>query len=329
MPQASFGAHKKASDPVGSLTSIPEERRADRLPRLAMRKPGRTGPIVHLNDYAIPFLAAGSCVKRPSLEERKELGTFLSSRRGRVQPGDLGLSTGQRRTPGLRREEVALLAGVSVSWYTWLEQGRDIGPSADVLARLSTVLRLDRTETLHLFALSSRQPPVVATGDELTDELVFFLQAIDPVPGYIRNGQLDILAWNPAAVDLFVDFGGLKPHERNTLRLMFLYPPYRRLMRDWEQQARGTIRLFRAARAKVSDRTPFNRLIEEIHAASEEFRAWWPVTDVRSFDEGGKRLRHPTHGMLDLTSVALNPEGRADLSLVTYIARPGDYDPES
>ena len=268
-------------------------------------------------------------MKKPSLEDRKELGTFLSSRRARLQPGEMGLPTGQRRTPGLRREEVALLAGVSISWYTWLEQGRDIGASAAVLERLSSVLRLDRAEAVHLFALSSRQSPVAATCDELSDGLVHLVQAIDPVPAYVRNSRLDILAWNPAVADLFVDYGGLEPYERNTLRLLFLYLPYRSLMRDWEQLARGTIRVFRAARAKASDKAPFDRLTEEIGAGSEEFRTWWQEADVQGFDEGGKRLRHPTHSLLDLTYVALTPEGRPDLSLVTYFPRPGACDRES
>jgi len=265
-------------------------------------------------------------MKKPSLEERKELGAFLSSRRGRLQPGELGLPIGQRRTPGLRREEVALLAGVSVSWYTWLEQGRDIGVSAAVLERLSSVLRLDRAEAVHLFALASREPSVVPNFDEPSDGLLYLVQAIDPVPAYIRNSRLDILAWNPAITDLFVDYGRLEPHERNTLRLVFLYPPYRSLLRDWEHMAHGTIRLFHAARTKASDKIPFDRLAEEICAGSEEFRTWWPQVGVQSFDEGGKWLRHRTRGLLDLTYVALSPEGRPDLSLVTYIPRPGTCD---
>ena len=268
-------------------------------------------------------------MRKPSSQERKELGAFLSGRRGRLQPGELGLPIGRRRTPGLRREEVALLAGVSVSWYTWLEQGRDIGVSAEVLKRLSSVLRLDPAESSHLFALSSRQPPVVATSGELSDALVYLVQAIDPVPAYVRNGRLDILAWNPAVADLFVDYGALEPHERNTLRLMFLYPPYRTLMRNWEQQARGTIRVFRAARAKVSDKAPFDRLAEELCTRSVEFRAWWQEGDVQGFDEGTKLLRHPKHGLLDLTYVALTPDGQPDLSFVTYIARPGGCDRKS
>ena len=268
-------------------------------------------------------------MKRPSPEERKELGAFLSSRRGRLQPGDLGLPTGQRRTPGLRREEVASLAGVSVSWYTWLEQGRDIGVSAEVLKRLSIVLRLDPAESLHLLALSSRQPPVVTISGEPSDALVYFVQAIEPVPAYVRSSRFDILAWNPAVADLFVDYGELEPHERNTLRLMFLHPPYRSLMRDWEQQARATIRVFRAARARVLDKAPFDRLVEELCTRSAEFRTWWPAVDVQGFDEGVKQLRHPTRGLLELTYMALTPEGRSDLSLVTYIPRPAARDEES
>ncbi len=260
-------------------------------------------------------------MKRPSPEERRELGAFLSSRRARLRPDELGLPTGPRRTPGLRREEVALLAGVSVSWYTWLEQGRDIGASAEVLERLSRVLRLDRAETLHLFALSSRRPPSVAGHDQPSDALLDLVRAIDPVPAYVRNRRLDILAWNEAVADLFVDYGALEPHERNTLRLLFLHLPYRSLMRDWEQMARNTICVFRAARAKVSDKAPFDRLVEELREESVEFRTWWPAVDVQGFDEGVKRLRHPTRGLLELTFMAFIPEGRPDLSLVTYVSR--------
>ena len=265
-------------------------------------------------------------MKKPAAEERKALGAFLSSRRGRLQPADLGMSTGQRRTPGLRREEVAVLAGISVSWYTWLEQGRDISVSAATLERLARVLRLDRAETEHLLALSSRQPAIVATDEHPGDVLLDLLQAIDPVPAYVRNDRLDILAWNPAVVGLFVDYGALEPRARNTLYLMFLHAPYRELIHDWKRIARGTIGLFRAARAKASAKAPFDRLIEEIGTGSEEFRRWWQEVDVQGFNEGVKRLRHPTRGPIDLTYVALTPEGRPDLSFVSYLPSAGRYD---
>ena len=265
-------------------------------------------------------------MKKPSLEDRKELGAFLVSRRGRLNPADAGVSGGKRRTPGLRREEVAALAGISVSWYTWLEQGRDIHVSAATLERLAGVLRLDRAETEHLFALSSRQRPPFAAAEGVSDALIDLVESVDPVPAYVRNTRLDILAWNAAIADLFVDFGALEPPQRNTLRLTFTYEPYRCLIRNWEEFARGMLRVFCAARTKAVDKRPFDQLIEDIRPESEEFRRWWPEGDVQGFDEGVKRLRHPRRGLIDLTYVALTPAGQPDLSFITYLLRPGDGD---
>ena len=260
---------------------------------------------------------------RPSPEQRRELGSFLSSRRARLQPDEYGLPKGPRRTPGLRREEVAVLAGVSVSWYTWLEQGREIRPSADALRRISAVLKLDPVESAHLFALSSRDAPAAAqaTGGRLSDGLELLVRAI-PMPAYVRNSRLDILAWNDAITDLFIDYGMLHAHERNTLRLLFLYLPYRTRILDWEQMARGMISAFRAARAQARDQTPFDSLVAELSDLSPEFRAWWQDTDVKGFDEGAKRMRLPSGGITAFTYVALTPVGRPDLSLVTYIPTP-------
>jgi transcriptional regulator with XRE-family HTH domain len=268
--------------------------------------------------------------KRPSSEQRHEFGAFLSSRRARLQPKEFGLPEGPRRTPGLRREEVAVLAGVSVSWYTWLEQGRDIQPSPDALRRISKVLKLDRVESAHLYALSALEAPAAeSSGGGVSAGLDMLVRAINPIPAYVRNTRLDILAWNDAIADLFVDYGSLQPHERNTLRLLFLYIPYRTLILDWEQMARGMISAFRAARAQAQDKAPFDSLVEELSAQSPEFRDWWQDTEVKGFDEGRKRLLHPTGGAIEFTYVALTPEGRPDLSLVTYIPRPAAYDPQS
>jgi len=259
--------------------------------------------------------------KRPSAEQRHEFGAFLSSRRARLLPKDFGLPEGPRRTPGLRREEVAVLAGVSVSWYTWLEQGRDVQPSPDALRRIAKVLKLDRVESAHLYALSALEAPAAESGGALSAGLEMLVRAINPIPAYVRNTRLDILAWNDAIADLFVDYGSLQPHERNTLRLLFLYVPYRTLILDWEQMARGMISTFRAARAQAQDKAPFDSLVEELSAQSPEFRDWWQDTDVKGFGEGRKRLRHPGGGHVEFTYVALTPEGRPDLSLVTYIPR--------
>jgi len=232
------------------------------------------------------------------------------------------MQKGARRTPGLRREEVAVLAGVSVSWYTWLEQGREIKPSADALQRIAKVLRLDRIESSHLFALSPREEPTPRTiEDGVSDGLESLVRAIDPIPAYVRNARLDILAWNSAIADLFIDYGSLQPHERNTLRLLFLYRPYRTQILDWEQMARGMISVFRASRAHAQDKRPFDLIIDELAQKSPEFKTWWQDTEVKGMGEGSKRLLHPISGHIEFTYVALTPEGRPDLSLVTYIPR--------
>lgn len=268
-------------------------------------------------------------MKTPAHDQRRELGLFLSDRRAQLRPADFGLPEGPRRTPGLRREEVAVLAGVSVSWYTWLEQGRDIKASADTLRRIAGVFRLNAVETEYLTALSSSAAERVATTQDLSDGLRMLVEAIHPIPAYVRNPQLDILAWNDAIADLLVDYGSLEPRERNTLRLLFLYVPYRTLILDWEQMARGMISAFRAARAKAQDKGPFDRLVAELNELSDEFRLWWPDTHVQGFDEGSKRLMHPVHGVTEFIYIALAPEGRPDLSLVTYIPQRPAYDPRS
>ena len=258
-------------------------------------------------------------MEESSTPDRKALGAFLTARRARLKPAQVGLPTGSRRTPGLRREEVAMLAGMSASWYTWLEQGRDIQVSSAALERLANALRLNPTEAAHLFALASRPPPPSSAAEDVSDGLLELVRSVDPLPAYIRNTRLDILAWNPAVADLFVDFGELEPAARNTLVLTFLHPPYRKLLRDWEEFARGMLRVFCAARAKAADKAPFDQLIGRLRAQSEEFRAWWPEGDVESFDEGLKRLDHPRLGLIDLTYVALTPHAQPNLSLVTYL----------
>ena len=149
------------------------------------------------------------------------------------------------------------------------------------------------------------------------------MQALDPIPAYIRNSRTDILAWNAPVADLFVDYGSLEPHERNALCLMFLHPCYRTLIVGWEQRARGYLANFRAARARALDKAPFDSLIEEISESSQEFREWWPDSGVRGFDEGAKCVQHPRNGYSEYVCIALTPEGRPDLSIVAYILQKG------
>ncbi|MBD8872325.1 helix-turn-helix domain-containing protein [Rhodanobacter sp. DHB23] len=253
--------------------------------------------------------------------QRKELGAFLMACRARVPPTALGFPIGRRRTPGLKREEVALAADVSASWYTWIEQGRDVRASPEALERLARVLRMSDAERAYVFALSGYAPPEDTHDESLTDGLRQFVQALGPLPAYVRNNRFDILIWNRAIAELFVDYDRLAPHERNTLRLMFLHEPYRTLIVNWEEIARGTLASFRAAYAQAADKRPFDALVAELTERSDVFRRWWPDHDVRRFDEGIKQLDHPTLGRVDLQYVALVPQNRHDLSLVTYLRR--------
>ena len=149
---------------------------------------------------------------KPSLEQRKALGTFLASKRARLRPDEGEASGSVRRTPGMRREEVAALAGVSVSWYSWIEQGRDIQVSVEALRRVAKALRLHHIETTHLLTLALHVPPDPATSEQPSKGLDLLVQAIDPIPAYVRNRRFDILAWNKAITELFLDYGALKPN---------------------------------------------------------------------------------------------------------------------
>ena len=266
---------------------------------------------------------------KPSREQRHELGAFLSNQRALLHPSEFGLPTGPRRTPGLRREEIALLAGVSVSWYTWLEQGRDIQPSSDALRRLATVFKLNRVEFSYLFALASRDRPVFETLGQVGEALNLLVRTIDPIPAYVRNSRLDIVAWNDAASEVFVDYGSLLPYERNSMRLMFLYEPYRALFINWSVMARGTIANFRAARAESADKAPFDDLVNEISARSAEFRDWWRGTDVKGFDDPTYSIQHPILGLIVLNHISLAPQSQPDLSLTIFVPRSSGYDSKS
>lgn len=231
---------------------------------------------------------------------RRELADFLRTRRARLQPADMGLDGGgRRRTPGLRREEVAQLSGVGTTWYTWLEQAREVRPSPQVLDALAATLRLDAAERAHLFLLGrgAQEPP--PPGDErVSPALRRLIDNLGPVPAFVRGRRLDYLAWNRAAVVTMGDPAGYPPGRRNAVWMMFTDPGRRTLVDDWEGSARSLLAVFRAAHARNLDDPAFARLIGALHEASPEFRAWWPHHEVRGPVEGRKQLDHPRAGRL-------------------------------
>jgi transcriptional regulator with XRE-family HTH domain len=252
---------------------------------------------------------------------RRELGAFLRSRRERLSPQAAGIAAGaRRRTPGLRREEVAMIAGVGTTWYTWLEQGRDVRPSVEVLTALSEALRLDAVETRHLFILAGRQEPErkAAAPEKVDGPLLHMLQSLVLQPAYVVGRRWDVLAWNPAAAAVFGDYGLLEGDARNIVHLVFTNPLHRRLLVDWETLARAVIASFRAESAKYVGDPDFERLIALMMRSSPEFRTWWPQRDVVRHLSGLKHIRHPVAGSMAFEHMSFSIDDGSDMRLIVY-----------
>jgi transcriptional regulator with XRE-family HTH domain len=250
---------------------------------------------------------------------RKEFGDFLRSRRERLTPAEVGLPKGfRRRTSGLRREEVALLAGVGATWYTWLEQGRDVRPSTEVLNALAKALRLERAERQHLFILANRPSPELRTygPEQVPEPLIRMLNSMTDQPSYVLGRRWDVLAWNDAAAAVFGDFSRLDGDARNLVHKMFANESYRRLLADWDELAPLSLAMFRADTARYAGDPDFDRLITLLMETSPEFRAWWPRHDVIHQPSTVKRIRHPTAGQLVFEYMALDVTDRPGMRLV-------------
>ncbi|MGR9157328.1 helix-turn-helix transcriptional regulator [Rhizobium leguminosarum] len=248
------------------------------------------------------------------------LGAYLKGRRVRLDPAAFGFAGERRRTPGLRREEVASRANISPTWYTWLEQGRGGAPSADVLDRISRALMLTDVEREHLFLIGLGRPPEVRyhRQEGVTPRLQRVLDALDPSAALIRNAIWDVIAWNRAATVLLTDYGALPPEERNVLRFIFLDPRVRAAQYDWESVARFVVAAFRVDAARAGAAAEVEPLVDELCRKSPEFLAMWRDNDVRSHGEGAKHIKHPILGPLAFEYSVFQVDGRPDLSMVVY-----------
>lgn len=257
-------------------------------------------------------------------ERRLELSDFLRTRRAKIAPSDVGLADGaRRRTPGLRREEVALLANIGATWYTRLEQGLPINVSADVLEGISRALRLTSEERRHLHLLAGVALPVAPQGEETVSELVLrTLEALNPLPAYVRGRRWDVLAFNRAA-DALSDFANATGKARNIIWRLFNDPgmPYR--LGDPPCMKRRAVANFRSVAAKYPNDPHFTELIDELRATSDEFRALWAQHDVMGAAEGLKRYLHPDLGELILDYTAFEIPGDGDIRMVVLTAAPG------
>jgi transcriptional regulator with XRE-family HTH domain len=235
-------------------------------------------------------------------DRRASLASFLRSRRERLTPEAAGLPSGsRRRTPGLRREEVAQLAGVGITWYTWLEQGRPINPSRNVLDAIAGALRLNADERQHLFTLADlTPPPPAATYDEVDPVTQRVVDAVQPFPAVVLTPAYFIVAWNEAYLHLMGDIRLLPPERRNHMRLVFLEPHWRRMLLDWDQAARHNVALYRGAMADRLDDPASKPLLDELTERSAEFRELWAAQLVKQPTTTAKLFMHPDVGLLRL-----------------------------
>jgi transcriptional regulator with XRE-family HTH domain len=255
------------------------------------------------------------------------LGAYLKDCRAKLDPAAFGFAQNRRRTPGLRREEVAQRAHISPTWYTWLEQGRGGAPSAHVLDRIARALMLTDVEREHLFLLGLGRPPEVhyRKDEVVTPRLQRVLDALEPSPALIRTATWDVVAWNRAATVILTDYGSLPPGQRNILRFIFLDPRVRAAQYDWESVARLVVGAFRVDAARAGAAAEVEPLVDELCRLSPEFKALWRDNDVRSHSDGVKHIRHPLLGPITFEYSAFAVDGRPDLSMVVYIpAAPAD-----
>jgi len=254
------------------------------------------------------------------LTNDNRLGAYLKDRRAKLDPAAFGLPLKRRRTPGLRREEVAQRANVSATWYTWLEQGRGGAPSADVLDRIARALMLTDVEREHLFLIALGRPPEVRyqASEGVTPRLQRLLDALELSPAIVKTPTWDVVAWNRAAAAVLTDYGALAPEQRNILRLIFCDPRVRAAQFDWDNVARFVVGAFRADAARAGATARVEALVEELSRVSAEFVAMWRDNDVRSYGEGLKRLKHPIAGPIAFEYSAFSVDGRPDLGLVVY-----------
>jgi transcriptional regulator with XRE-family HTH domain len=260
-------------------------------------------------------------VDRNARRRREELADFLRHRREALKPEDVGLpGGGRRRTPGLRREEVAQLAGVGTTWYTWLEQGREVRASLDVLDALARALRLSHAERSHLILLGRGEeaPPARSPVERVSPTLRRLIEGLGANPAYILGRRWDYLAWNEAATALLGDFGALPRSARNHLWVTFTDPSRREMFADWERSSRTLVAKFRADSARHLGDPAFESLIAALRRSSPEFADAWERHEVAQAGEGRKELSHPVAGAMTFSHAVFHPAEKLDQRLVLY-----------
>jgi len=259
-----------------------------------------------------------------------ELGRFLRARRAEVTPAEAGLppGTGLRRTPGLRREELATLAGVSVDYYTRLERGKETRPSPAVVDALARALRLDETEHEHLHELAARRLPLrpAVPSRTVSPGVKLLLESLRPNPAYVVSRTMDVLAANPGGQRLYAGIEDWPVSQRNLARYVFLHPVARDLFEDWGNQVRGCVARLRALAGTDADAPDLTQLVGELLLKSPDFARLWERYEVKGHRQGRKTLHHPQVGTLTLGYQSMQLEGTPGQRLSAYYAQPATPD---
>lgn len=252
---------------------------------------------------------------------RKELAEFLQAMRQRGAPEAFGFPSGaRRRTQGLRREEVAQLANISATWYTWIEQGREVNVSAETLDRLALALKLSKSERTYLFDMADRRDPQahINEADTAPETLINMLESIH-IPAYIMGRTWDLLAWNKAAEDLFkgwLDVWNKNTPQHNLLRFVFMHANAKQFVVDWELRARRLVAEFRADCRSRLEEPALQKLVNELTQANPEFDRFWKQHDVLERQGGQREFNHPKYGLISYQQVTLRPVEQEQLKLV-------------
>jgi len=264
----------------------------------------------------VAVVAGAEAVER----RREELGSFLKARRARLSPEDCGIPRGaRRRTPGLRREEVALLAGVGVTWYTWLEQGREINVSTQVLDAVARTLRLDRAEREHLYRLAEATPTLSGTArGPVPAEIREIIRSLDPLPASLANGRFDILITNDAYEDLFRDWHSMPCVHRNSLWCCLTEPAARAKFPQYEQEVRYLVARMRAAYARHVGDQEWEEDIRRLSSLSPEFAGLWARHEVAGAQPRTRTFIHPVAGPLTFTATELQVPAMTGARLLVY-----------
>jgi transcriptional regulator with XRE-family HTH domain len=269
----------------------------------------------------VPADAGGATAGKSEEARRREFAAFLRSRRERISPEEVGIrATDRRRTPGLRREEVAELAAVGVTWYTWLEQGRPVRASAQVLQAIADALLLGPNERAYLFTLAEVAQPSGGLQDrEVPSFLPALLRQLDPYPAAVQNARWDVLAFN-RAFDGLLGIGKRPPAERNALMLYFTDPDRPRRWLEWEENAPRLVSMFRTVMARHVSDPDWQQLLDRLRQASPLFDRLWQQHEVGAYGNAPKHFRHPEVGELTLIRFHLWAEPREDgLLAVGYV----------